>query len=250
MRKQRNETQEQVSDAIGINRSTYADYEKGKSEPIVSMAVKIAEYFSVTITDLLISDIDTPLFNKKSSGPPSLYNDGLRVLTITISEVQKGNIELVPINAVAGYSTGFNNATFIQELPRFNLPNLHEGTYRAFEISGDSMPPINKGFIVVGKFVERWQDLKNGKRYVLVLRNEGVVFKRVVNEVGQNKKLVLFSDNPTYLPFTISIADLLEAWEMKAFVGFTTEIIDTNEAILQKLQAVEQKLNLLTEEQR
>lgn len=249
LRKNRRETQEQVADAIGINRSTYADYEKGKSEPSASLCIKIANYFSISVADLLISELDVHLFNRKMTDPPSLYQDGLRVVTVSVSGNERENIELVPVSAIAGYAEGYNMTSFIRDLPRFYLPNLPESTYRAFQISGNSMPPIGEGFIVVGKYVERWQDLKSGKRYVLLLRNEGVVFKRVINEVGQNKKLVLFSDNPDFLPFTVSIADLLEAWEMVAFVGFPSEIGDPQEAILQKLHTIDQKINFMIAKQ-
>lgn len=247
LRKKISQSQEQVAEALGINRSTYADYENGKTEPSASLTVRIADYFHVSVDDLLKStDLDIPLFRQKNSEPPSLYRDGLRIVAVAVSEHQKSNIELVPVNAVAGYASGFSNPEFVQELPRFNLPGLSEGTYRAFEIQGKSMPPIHEGFIVVGKYMERWQDLKDGKRYILLLRNDGVVFKRVVNEVGQNKRLVLCSDNPDFLPFTVSVFDVLEAWEMVAFIGFPFDSSNTGEAIFGKLHSIEQKLNLLT----
>ncbi|MFN0214167.1 MAG: XRE family transcriptional regulator [Saprospiraceae bacterium] len=246
LRKKRNESQELVAERIGINRSTYADYEKGRSEPIASVCLKIADYFTVSMDDLLKSDLGAPLFQRKSTQQSSVFSDGLRVLAVSLDKNERENVEFVSVHAVAGYVTGFCNPEFIQELPRLILPNLSEGTYRAFEITGDSMPPIHEGFIVVGRFVERWQDIKSGKRYTLVLQNDGIVFKRVVNEVGQNRKLVLCSDNPAYLPYTVSISDVLEAWELAAFVGFPKGTIQNEDTILGKLQAIEQKINLLT----
>jgi transcriptional regulator with XRE-family HTH domain len=246
LRRQRKETQEHVADALEINRTTYADYERGKTEPIASLLLKIARYFDVNPTDLLTIDLGVPLFHQRNSEPPNIYVDGLRVVAVTVNDNRKENIELVPVNAVAGYAIGFSNPEFIQDLPRFNLPGLSDGTYRAFEIQGKSMPPIHQGFIVVGRYVDQWQDLKNGKRYILVLKNEGVVFKRVINEIGQNRKLVLFSDNPEFLPFTVSVTDVFEAWEMVAYLGFPDDPSNTSEAIFDKLQAIEQKLSILT----
>jgi len=246
LRKQRKETQEYVADALGINRTTYADYERGKTEPIASLLLKIARYFDVNPADLLIVDLGVPLFHQRNSEPPNIYAEGLRVVAVTVNDNRKENIELVPVNAIAGYAIDFSNPEFIKDLPRFNLPGLSEGTYRAFEIQGKSMPPIHEGFIVVGRYVDRWQDLKNGKRYILVLKQEGVVFKRVVNEIGQNRKLVLFSDNPEFLPFTVGVTNVLEAWEMVAYLGFPDDPINTSEAIFDKLQAIDQKLSILT----
>lgn len=245
LRKKRSESQEQTAERIGINRSTYADYENGRSEPAASLILKIAEHFVVGVEDLLKNDLGAPLFQQKSAQPRSVFFEGLRVVTISTDKSGRENVEFVPAPAIAGYATGFSNPEFIQELPRLHLPNLPEGTYRAFEITGDSMPPIHEGYIVVGKFVERWQDIKNGKRYILVLHNDGIVFKRVVNEVVQYRKLVLCSDNPDYLPFSVPITDVLEAWELTAFIGFPRERAQNEEAILEKLQTIENKINLL-----
>ncbi len=245
LRKQRKETQEHLADALGVKRSTYSDYEQGKTEPTTGLLLKLSNHYSLTPTELLTVDLGTPLFRERKSESPSVYHDGMRVVVVTVNEAQKENIELVSSKAVAGYSNNLDNPEFIQNLPRFNLPWLSEGAYRAFEIQGKSMPPISEGFIVVGKYVEHWQDIKDGKRYVLVLKNEGVVFKRVVNEVGKNKKLVLCSDNPEFLPFTISVHDVLEAWNIVTYVGYPEDLSDTNEAIFSKLQSIEQKMNLL-----
>lgn len=245
LRKKRSESQERIAERLCINRSTYADYEKGRSEPTASIVLKIAEYFAIGVDDLLKKDLGAPLFQQKSAQPPSVFSEGFRVITISIDKSGRENIEFVPVHAVAGYATNFDSPGFIQELPRLHLPNLPEGTYRAFEITGDSMPPIHEGCIVVGKFVERWQDIKNGRRYIFVLHSDGIVFKRVVNEVMQYRKLVLCSDNPDYLPFSVPITDVLEAWELTAFIGFPRERHQNEEAIMEKLQAIENKINLL-----
>jgi transcriptional regulator with XRE-family HTH domain len=248
LRKKRGNTQEEMANVLGIKRSTYADYENGKTDPTIAFLMKTSEYFGHTPNELLTTDLGIPLFHRQNKEMPNLYADGLRVVTITVNGNKKENIEFVPVQAIAGYAASFNNQAFIEELPRFQLPGLPEGTYRAFEIQGDSMPPIHEGFIVIGKYVERWQDLKNGIRCVLILKNEGVVFKRVVNEVGQNRRLVLVSDNPEFLPYTVPIAEVLEAWEMKAFIGFPDEPKAFNEVVFEKLQSIEEKLaGLITE---
>ena len=108
------------------------------------------------------------------------------------------------------------------------------------------MPPIHKGFVVIGKFIEHYSGLKNGCRYVLILKEEGVVFKRVINEVLQNRRLILVSDNPEYLPYTTKIDDVLEAWELVAFIGYKDHDWDTYQILLEKLHSIENKLENLT----
>lgn len=158
---------------------------------------------------------------------------------------QRDNIEFLPVTAIAGYSSGYSDPAYIKELSRFQLPKLRQGTYRAFEVQGDSMLPIPSGSVVVGRYVESWKDLQNGKRYVLALQEEGIVFKRVVNEVAQNNKLILTSDNPEYQPFTVNLENVLEAWEMTASIVYDKDEADDYSFVLQKLNTLEQKLNQL-----
>jgi len=242
LRKEKAATQGHIASSIGITRSTLADYENGRSEPKASVLVKLAKYFDINIHDLINTDIDTPLFRKSSTDSKCLENRDIRVVAITLQNNQKQNIEFVPVSAIAGYSKGFENPEYLKELLQFSIPNLSEGTFRAFEIKGDSMPPITESSIVIGKYIEHYTGIKNNKRYIFILRDDGVVFKRVVNEVNQNKRLILVSDNPEYLPFTVKIADVLEAWEMVSFIGYTTEEIDFNQTILNKLNIIEQKI--------
>jgi len=242
LRKKKAATQEHIASSIGITRSALADYENGRSEPKASVLVKLAKYFDINIHDLLNTDIDTPLFGKSSTELKSLENRDIRVVAITLQNNQKQNIEFVPVSAIAGYSKSFENPEFLKELPHFSIPKLSEGTFRAFEIKGDSMPPIAEGSIVIGKYIEHYTRIENGKRYIFILRDDGIGFKRVVNEVNQTKKLILVSDNPEYLPYTVKITDVLEAWEMVSFIGYATKELDFNQTILNKLNTIEQKI--------
>src|SRR5690606_681388 len=122
--------------------------------------------------------------------------------------------------AAAGYLNGYSDPEYIEELPKFQLPVLPKNaTYRAFEINGDSMLPLQSGTIVIGKYVESARDIKNGKTYVLVTQKEGVVYKRVFNYLEENGKLFLVSDNTQYSPYEISGEEVLELWEARAYIS-------------------------------
>ena len=242
LRKRKGMSQGETASEIGIARSALASYENGRSEPKAGILMKLADFFKVNIHDLLYSDFDTPLFNKKGSVAKSLRNQEVRILTVTINEQKKQNIEFVPVSAIAGYAQNFVEPDFVKELPRFSLPKLSEGHYRAFEIKGDSMPPINENYVVIGQFVEHFSNLKNGKRYILLTKEDGLVFKRVFSEVTQNQRLILMSDNPEYNPYSVRIDTVLEAWEMKAFIGYANNESNIQQAILDKLHSIEQKI--------
>jgi phage repressor protein C with HTH and peptisase S24 domain len=77
---------------------------------------------------------------------------------------------------------------------------LPRGKYRAFPLRGDSMLPLGDGCYVVGKFTESIEELKNGKTYILLTTNDGIVYKRVFNKIRKDGKIHLHSDNPSFKP--------------------------------------------------
>ena len=204
LREAKNISQKHIGEILGISRSTYGHYETGKSEPNASTLLKLSEYYKVTPNDLLTKDISSPIFNQKNSIEDNITSKNIRILPITIANDLEQNVlvEFISVKAMAGYSIFFQEEEFISSLPKFQIPKLSKGIYRAFEIEGDSMPPIENGYIVIGKYIEHIAEIKNGNRYVFVLRNQGIVFKRVTNEFEKNKRLILVSDNSEYAPFT------------------------------------------------
>lgn len=52
-RKERSLTQTQVADAVGLGRQAYAYYEKGEREPSTETLCKLADFFGVSVDELL-----------------------------------------------------------------------------------------------------------------------------------------------------------------------------------------------------
>jgi transcriptional regulator with XRE-family HTH domain len=214
LRKRLSFTQDQFAQQLGIKRSLVGAYEEGRAEPRLELLQKMAEVFSISVDQLIGLD-----FSSETPGMTTSYTRGKEVLVVTVDSSDKQNIEFVPQKAAAGYLNGFADAEYVKELPHFNLPNLKQGTYRAFEISGDSMLPLMPGSIVVGEYVDDLRNIKSGKTYVLVTQREGVVYKRVFNYLEENGNLFLVSDNRHYAPFQLSGADVLEVWSAKAYIS-------------------------------
>jgi len=212
LRQQKGMTQQQFADLLGIKRSLLGAYEEGRAKPNMAAMERLIEIFGITIDSLLREDFST---NNGVHFRPG----GVRVLTITVDKANRENIEFVPVKAAAGYLTGYADPEFISHLPKFNLPNLAEGTYRAFEIVGDSMLPIPSGSIMIGHYVEGIDDVKEGQLYILISRNDGIVFKRIFGVNDGSDTLLLRSDNPAYPPYTINTADVLEIWKARAYIS-------------------------------
>lgn len=214
LRKRLSLTQDQFAQQLGIKRSLIGAYEEGRAEPKLELLQKMAEVFSISVDDLIGKEFkaDTVLPDKK-------FMRGKDVVVVTVDSSERDNIEFVPHKAAAGYMNGYADAEYVKELPHFNLPMLKQGTYRAFEISGDSMLPLLPGTIVIGEYVDDLRNIKSGKTYVLTTQREGIVYKRVFNYLDENGTLFLVSDNRQYAPYQLSGSDVMEIWMAKAYIS-------------------------------
>ncbi len=246
LRKKKGMTQQQFADALGIKRSLVGAYEEDRAEPKYDLLKKIADFYEFTIDEFINETI-----NDKWKPKTKAQGANLRVLSISVDKDDNENIELVPVKASAGYLNGFSDPEYIKELPKFQLPlpSLKQGTFRGFEIMGDSMLPIQPGSIVVGEYVENWSEIKPGETYIIISKNEGVVYKRIGNKFKENKELKLISDNKMYDPYSIASDDILEIWKAKAY--FTSSLpeaaadpsIETLTQMMAQMQRSLQNLN-------
>ena len=76
-----------------------------------------------------------------------------------------------------------------------------------------------KGLVSEIIWVDNIYDIVDGKTYVLLTLNEGMVYKRVYNKIKENGMLVLVSDNRNYLPYEVHISEVLELWEFTCSIN-------------------------------
>jgi transcriptional regulator with XRE-family HTH domain len=211
LRKKKGLTQQNFADQIGIKRSLVGAYEEERAEPKYDLLKIIASFFEISIDDFINETI-----NEKWQPKPK---GNLRILSISVDKENNENIELVPLKASAGYLNGYADPEYVAQLPKFYLPMFNQGTYRAFEIKGDSMLPLISGTIIIGEYLENWADVKVNETYVIISKSDGVVYKRMGNKFKESKKLKLISDNPVYEPYEINGEDILEIWKAKAYIS-------------------------------
>lgn len=236
LRTSRKCSQQYVADALTIPRPRFAKYEDGKNFPPPETLLAISRYFAMSIDLLLSVDV-----RKIPSGDLLKLENNRLLLPITVDENGNNMIEIVTHKAKAGYAAGgYADFTFISELDHIHLPWLNKNEkYRTFPIDGDSMPPHNDKSYIVGKYVEKLGDVIAGKTYVIVTKNQEMVYKRL------NKKdtvtFILNSDNAFYRPYEIKFSDIAEIWEYAGSLereNFTPEQSGSNtlESAIKKLQ--------------
>ena len=234
LRRKHHLSQQAFSDVLDIPRTTLGDYERGKTEPNIEMLVRIADHFDIKVDDLVRS-------NLSHRDLEILRNKDLRVLAISVDADNRENIELVDTKAEAGYLESFQDPEYIKELPKLYFPSIPQGTYRAFEIRGDSMLPMEAGSIVICAYTESLREVKDGRTYVVVSKQDGVVYKRVRVQKEQ-QQLTLTSDNDVYAPYTIDFAESDELWQYYAHLSFSDHKQMVDQAVESRLIDIQKKV--------
>src|SRR5476651_924980 len=181
LRQKKGLTQQQFADQVNIKRSLVGAYEEERAEPKYDLLKKIALFFDISVDDFINETI-----NEKWSPKPKSNQASLRILSISVDKEDNENIELVPLKASAGYLNGYADPEYVAQLPKFYLPMFKQGTFRAFEIKGDSMLPLVSGTTIISEYVENWSDIKATETYVVISKTEGVVYKRIGNKYKEN----------------------------------------------------------------
>jgi len=207
-------SQEELAEELKWTRSIIGAYEEGRSEPSIERLIRLSSYTNIPIDILVKNDL------RLAKDTSFIEVGNKRVLfPITITEDNEDLIEVVPVKASAGYLLGYDDPEFIVQLEKIKLPFLPTGKHRAFPIKGDSMLPMKSGSYVVGRFIEDLIDIKSGKTYIVITENEGMVYKRVYNQIEENKTLKLMSDNKNYEAYEVSIHEVLEIWEFTCSIN-------------------------------
>ncbi len=202
LRKLRGWTQEEFAIKLGVKRSLIGAYEEERADPRLEVLEIITGIFKLSLDELMLTDL---------SIAADSYIAKRRQQKMMLAD--RNYIHFVPVKAAAGYLAGYADSEFIDELNTFTLPMLAGGNYRAFEIIGDSMMPTPSGSIIVGEKVDNnIDDIKTNQAYIVVSRNEGIVYKRIVKSNRVKNKLTLVSDNPQYQPYQVNAEDILEVW--------------------------------------
>jgi len=198
-------SQEQLADKLDITRARIGSYEEERCDPPIDVLIKLSKLYHIAIDALIRADL-----RKFDLASMIKVGENRLLFPIVLDKNNNDLVEVVTVKASAGYLNGYADPEYFEKLPNMNLPFKIIGKHRAFPIKGDSMPPLKPGCFVIGKFLESIKDIKDGSTYVLVTRDEGIVYKRVYKKA---QFLELHSDNKQYEAYKVKHADVLEIWE-------------------------------------
>ena len=141
-----------------------------------------------------------------------------QVLPIVVNQNNEELIPMVPVYAHAGYGKHFEDHEFIQDLPTSFAGHFNDGTYRDFEIKGDSMEPyVFENDVVRCKYLQHhyWQNKQQLRldETFIIITNEDVLLKKISAYDG--KVFQLHSFNGYYNDYTVPAKDVKELWYVK-----------------------------------
>ncbi|WP_077920999.1 helix-turn-helix transcriptional regulator [Spirosoma sp. 209] len=172
------------------------------------------------------------LFGQTPPAPPFRPVEHRSVDVLTFNNVYEGPGAASPASApaqavaptiavvmqarYAEYGQRYQQPDFLRQLPAMHLPTLPEGHYRAFEAGDDFAFP---GALLVGQFVRNWFDIADGKLYVLLTSRDGISSRRAYNQVKAKGTLLLTADQADIPNREVALKEVLEVWEIQAFVS-------------------------------
>ena len=211
LRKLKNWSQEELGDRLDIPRSRIGSYEEERCDPPLDILIRISNLFHIAIDALVKCDL-----TKVDSTSLMKVGENRILFPVMVDKDNHDIVEVVTAKASAGYLNGYSDPEYIEKLKQMNLPFRVTGKHRAFPVKGDSMPPLYDGCFVVGRFVESFSRVVNGQTYILITKEEGIVYKRVFKK---GNLFELHSDNPSYQSYSVHASDILELWEFTCAVS-------------------------------
>lgn len=176
LRSKTNQTQATVAKAIGVDRTTYAKYESGASEPSFEMLQRMAKYYNVSVGFLM--------------GETELSTNSDHIRIPVLGRVAAG----IPIDAIEE----------VIDWEDISADMVVGGAeYFGLQIKGDSMEPkISSGDIVI---VRKQPDVESGEVAVVLVNGDDATVKRVKKSAAG---ITLIANNPAYDPVFYSNEDI------------------------------------------
>ncbi len=232
LRKELGLNQTEFATRIGITQTSLSQLEGEKNG--ISYDVFKAIVSEFTVNPVWLMDGVGTMYSSENA---TSISRGAIPLVVQVDKDDEENIVMVDRKAAAGYLQHQQDPDFISKLPSFRLPGFYGKSFRAFEITGDSMlPGINPGDMIVGSYVESLNEIRNGSVYIVVTHDGSIVAKRVT-ALG-NDIFELKSDNVVYEPYAVKAEDIAQIWKAESRITKKFEAPAGNE----RLSSLEQRL--------
>ncbi|WBL20918.1 helix-turn-helix domain-containing protein [Zunongwangia sp. HRR-M8] len=232
-------SQQAFAELFDLKRGTLGAYEEERSEPRIETIIRIANYFSISIDDLLTSELTV---NKLLKFKDDLAFHG------TFHKEKFTKVPCVTAKSEADYQQYYDKPHFIEDLPKLHLPINSEKKLRGYIISNLEMTNNDKGYcpkdVVIGEKIEQesYTKIANGN-LVLIMVHDKLLLRKFYHS---DEHITLRATNKNIDDIKIQLKDIKEMWCVK--YCFLKRIPENNNVeIEQKLSFLEQEFMKLKE---
>lgn len=224
-------SQQVFADLFDLKRATLGAYEEGRSEPKIDTIIKVANYFSISIDDMLTKEVTVNQLLSFDGG-----------ITTDVNQVMKNAFVEVPLVAELNkdlFVQSFPKTENYNDLPTLRLPLDEEEGLLAFVIQDLTMVVNQEGLfledVVIGKRIEA-EEAKKGE--VLIVLNHEMLFVRRFSKTETH--YVFKADHINVASIEIPIEETVFFWRvkdviLKRYPKFTNGIEDKINQIMNKL---------------
>ncbi|MEH2937933.1 LexA family protein [Lawsonibacter sp. JLR.KK007] len=184
LRTKKRDSQQAVADYLEITRQAYSNYENGNRQPDNETLLKLAEYFNISVDELLRGPKKTPAPKSGHASPGGIWIP-------VLGSVPPG----IPIEAV-------EDILDWEEIPASMCSGGRE--YFALQVQGDSMwPDYLTGDVVI---IRKTPCCESGEDCVVYINGYDATLKQV--KLGEDGSLSIIPRNPNYPPKTYTAEEV------------------------------------------
>lgn len=230
-------SQQAFADLFDLKRGTLGAYEEGRSEPKIDTIILIANYFSISIDNILTAELTVNQLLK--------FNDKLTITPEDLEIDQLAKIPCITEKNAVNYLEHCNNDAFMADLPQLVLPLNTEKKFIAYTITNLEMTNHDKGLypkdVVIAERVPKnvISKLNNGT-IVLAVTDKDLILRRLY--VTQ-KELVLRADHKSIEDVHVDKKAVKQLWRVRYV--FFRRIPDFKDNFEEKLAMLELQMKEL-----
>lgn len=232
-------SQQAFAELFDLKRGTLGAYEEGRSEPKIDTILKIANYFSIQLEDLLVNELTVNSLLK--------FKGDFSVVTQETNSDPLASIPYINESMASDYIRKHTESNFIDLLPRLQLPINTEKTFRGYAVTNLEMTTHDHGFypndIMIGEQVpiSILKKLNNGI-LVFAVTTDKILLRRLYSTKNQ---IILRADHKSIEDEAFAITELKEVWRVRYV--FCKRIPEFSEGLDTKIDAIEKELSKMKE---
>ena len=202
-------SQQAFADLFSMKRGTLGAYEEGRSEPKIETIIKIANYFSINIDEILTQELTVNEL-LRFKGDLASYEDDLAQSVCSA-------IPYITDEVSSDYVEFYDNLNFIKRLPEIRLPVDATKEYRAYLVTNLEMTANDRGFypndILVGVKIpsSAYNSLSAGSLVFVVVEKQLIFRKLYVNK----ENIILRAEHKNIEDLKFKISDIRELWKVE-----------------------------------